>query len=171
MPRMQQRKNNRASILDRTKVDIEGKYFLFAYSADYTSEGNHDGEALEIFQVKKGKLEEIWHPCDHAFMNILTEEQSEKACQYLVKHKIKVVYTPGWIKEPNKFMGMTLDNYTDADNWVKYESLDEQLPYWKGFLRSYNIELRLYNEEKPPKTIDELLKRISTSPDQPENAQ
>jgi len=171
---MQQRKNNRTSVLDRDKrlEELEGKYFLFDYSADYTSEGSAtSGEALEIFQVRKGKLEEIWHPCDNAFMNIIGEAQSEKACEYLKKHNIKTVYTPGWTKDPSKFLNITFDNYTDKNNWVNYEPLTEQIEYWQGFLKGRDITLKVYDEEKPPKTIDELLRKIANSPNQPKNAQ
>ena len=176
---MPQQKNNRVRVQHRgkkleEKLNIEGRYFLFVYSADYTSEGHYGGEALEIFQVRKGKLEEIWHPCDHAFMNIISEEHSEKACKYLKKHGIKTVYTPGWTKDPSKFLNIKYDNYTDKDNWHKHDSLDEELGYWRGFLKIYNIELRVYNEEKPPKDFNGLLKHIlrsATSQDQKGNAQ
>jgi len=161
------------TLQDKLK-ELEGKYFLFEFSADYTVEESM-GHALEIFQVRNGKLEEVWHPCDHAFMNCIDEEQSVKACEYLKKNNIKEAYTPGWVINPGSFLDIQFDDYTDADNWVRYDPLTRQLDYWKGFLQNFGITLKIYDEEKPPKNIDECIDRIvkktSTSPDLPKSAQ
>jgi len=161
------------TLQDKLK-ELEGKYFLFEFSADYTVKESHNGHALEIFQVRNGKLEEVWHPCDHAFMNGIDEEQSVKACEYLKQNRIEEVYTPGWVINPGSFLDIQFDDYTDRDNWVQYEPLTRELHYWKSFLQRFDITLKIYDEEKPPKDIKELLDRIlkktSTSPNPPKSA-
>lgn len=144
LSKMPHRKNNRAGVLDRTKVDIEGKYFAFLYSADYTE----DGEAMEIFQVRKGKLEEIWHPSDHipCLTSVIGELETDKAIAYLKKNCIKEIYTLGMPprQDPYKFLGLNLDYYENKDSWHKHESLDD-LAYWKSKLGDDGIELKVYN--------------------------
>lgn len=149
--------------LEERLKEIEGQHFVLEFSSDYTVDQG-DGHAIEIFQARNGKLEEVWHPCDHAIMNAIGSEQSEKAAKYLQERGVKVVYTPGCTKEPNKCMGLTLDNFTDEDNWVEYRPLRTDFDYWKGFFQGHGIELKVFDEEDPPRSFEEVLERIKGQP-------
>ena len=77
-------------------MDLEGKYFWFDFSADYTQECEQ-WSALAILQVINGQLQEVFHPLDHNEETIweieIGQRESELALVYLQKLWVKELYS------------------------------------------------------------------------------
>lgn len=125
---------------------LEGKYLVFEFGANYTVDEycENGGWALAVLQVKNGRLEERWHPCDHSTFNEIGEDENRKALEYLKRKRVRKVYTLNSIRgnPPYVFLGFTLANDKDSD-WYCYSDLSNEFD-WKTFFADAGIELRTF---------------------------
>lgn len=132
---------------------LEGRYFIFEFSSDYTQEGS----GLAILRVDHGRLVEVWHPVDqnHAlcgFENSIDGVLNRMARDFLKEKGIKEVFTLGngrfRCRAPETFLGHTLDYDENENCWFIYEPLDPDSCSWARFLKEGGVELKFYDTDK-----------------------
>lgn len=122
----------------------EGKYFAFNFSADYT-----DGtEALALFQVSNGKLEEVYNPSDYNNLLIgeIGEEQDELAFDLLTRGGVREVYGFRVMGSPRRFLDTDLI-YDYPGGWISYEGVyDGKRGEYVSRFRARGINLSLFTD-------------------------
>ncbi len=122
--------------------NLEGKYFVFAFSAGYT-----DGEeALAVLRVENGELVDKYHPADHVGITEISDLQTEDAIEYLKRRKVKEVFSFHERASKNKFLGRCLD-CVGSDDWFRYEGIFDGLTgYWFDRFKRRGIKLKLLTD-------------------------
>ena len=125
-------------------MNIEGKYFVFLFSADY--EGEFDSQALALFQVKEGKLKEILHPCElkNPICGGFGEDENSKVLDYLEKNKIKEVYSVHALTGKILEMKLEGENY-DYQGLFNVSGAFQEEEEWKERFKKRGIELKLFS--------------------------
>ncbi|MBW2992242.1 hypothetical protein KY345_03430 [Candidatus Woesearchaeota archaeon] len=123
--------------VDEIARELEGKYFVFDFEADYTDEDS----GLALFQVNGRTLHGRYHPCDSSPWNNIPHDNNERVIKYLKRRRIKEVYTLFF--STDEFLGFTLD-YNDGDTWYKYDILDQSR---RGdFFQKNGIKLKVFKQ-------------------------
>ena len=123
-------------------MSLEGKYFGFEFSADYTQW--FEWSALAIFQVLNWKLEEVFHPCDKSLE--IGEWDTEMAIQRLKELWARELFSTFRLIHPShneEILWLTV-----GFDWSK-EDKDDQTRYeykWLCDERSKERENRLKEE-------------------------
>jgi len=139
---------------------LEGKYIICSYTEqDQEPEDGfvpEPGTALALYKLKKGKLEEIYHPRDH-FMFVDAEcMNNDGLIDFMERQKITKVFNV--ISKGDFF---DLKRYVDLDGrknrselvgkYCRYDPLDKKSEEDKEIfvlLKKNGIKVRSYDEDK-----------------------
>ncbi len=122
-------------------ANLEGKYFVFNFCADYTEDGRGVNIDLPVvLRVEKGKLNVVFD----------SYEQKGSALKCLKTHGVREVYClfdgESGKKLPDEFLGFSLKWYEDEYGWGEYKQLDRRC--WDDFFKSAGIKLKFLDEQK-----------------------
>lgn len=129
---------------------LEGQYIIYKYGEQDSMD---ERWALALFQLKKGKMKEVYNPRDHVMEAcVMGEENIEELLQLMEKRGIKKVYS---VFHMDDFFGIpanwfSLEHTTrgkEVEEWAEYESLyrdDEET----NLLKERGIAVEFYKEPR-----------------------
>lgn len=140
-------------------MDLEGKYFVFDWATDFS-----EGSAFAVMQVKKGSLEERFHPDNYSNCGEVGPEEDKLAIKYLKDNNVMQAYTIRYpVEDPDRFLGVILwhrEELTDPDlvpgqwSFYHYAPICE---FKRKELESHGIEI-IFIDAEPYVTRGKCLK-------------